>query len=393
MANVGNKKIRHIKNIGSVYYENARNRWVGQIETGKYKNGRTKVKRFIGTNQNEVIDKMRKYKETHGNTTLINEREKSSQDILVHDFFYNYMLCVKKIRLKPSSYTRELGTLKNHILPYIGEYYMNDLTTEIIQNGLLNKLIYKGYSYSTIHKAYVLINQGLQYAHHKNIILNNPCDLAVEPSKKIFMQKSKRFFNDEEISKFIECATLKNGQNHYKYKNGIALVILLYTGLRAGEFMALRWKDVNLKSGYLNIHQNIVTYYNDEDERAVVKQEGTKTQERRFVYLTKSAKLYLTELYSIRNPQLDDYLVLTQKKRSIDSLGETYRLICKRAGISNPQGLHTLRHTYASLLIRKKVDIKIISETLGHASVAFTYNTYVHLIEEEKAKTINEIDI
>ena len=167
----------------------------------------------------------------------------------------------------------------------------------------------------------------------------------------------------------------------------------MYTGLRAGELMALQWQDVNLKSNYLNIHKNVVTYYDDNNERKVANQEDTKTQTHRFVYLTKSAKLYLKHLYLTRKPRSNDYLVITTSKRSIDSLETTYHSICKRANILNPQGLHTLRHTYASLLIRKKVDIKIISETLGHASVAFTYNTYVHLIEEEKAKTIKEIDI
>ena len=94
---------------------------------------------------------------------------------------------------------------------------MNELTTEIIQNEVLNKLIYRGYSFSTIHKAYVLINQCLKYAYHQHIISNNPCDFVAEPSKKIFARKPIRFFTDEEIAKFIDCATLKDSNNQYKY--------------------------------------------------------------------------------------------------------------------------------------------------------------------------------
>ena len=70
---------------------------------------------------------------------------------------------------------------------------MNELTTEIIQNEVLNNLIYRGYSFSTIHKAYVLINQCLKYAYHQHIISNNPCDFVTEPSKKIFTRKPIRF--------------------------------------------------------------------------------------------------------------------------------------------------------------------------------------------------------
>lgn len=59
----------------------------------------------------------------------------------------------------------------------------------------------------------------------------------------------------------------------------------------------------------------------------------------------------------------------------------------------NHQGLHTLRHTFASLMIRKGVDIKIVSEMLGHSSVTFTYNTYVHLQEDDKADVIKKLAI
>ena len=69
-----------------------------------------------------------------------------------------------------------------------------------------------------------------------------------------------------------------------------------------------------------------------------------------------------------------------------------YISICKRAGIENHQGLHTLRHTFASMLFRKGVDAKTVSELLGHSSVAFTMNIYVHLIEEQKSNAVNLID-
>ncbi len=89
----------------------------------------------------------------------------------------------------------------------------------------------------------------------------------------------------------------------------------------------------------------------------------------------------------------DDYVYTTNGCRDLTSIEDTYKRICKKAEISNPQGVHTLRHTCASLLIRKGIDIKIISEMLGHASVSFTYNTYVHLLDEEKARIIGELDI
>ena len=65
--------------------------------------------------------------------------------------------------------------------------------------------------------------------------------------------------------------------------------------------------------------------------------------------------------------------------------------ILRNAGIAH-KGLHALRHTFASMLIRKGVDIKIVSELLGHADVAFTYNRYVHIIDEQKNTAIQKLD-
>ena len=60
----------------------------------------------------------------------------------------------------------------------------------------------------------------------------------------------------------------------------------------------------------------------------------------------------------------NDLVFITSGHRDLSSLGQTYRLICNKANITNPQGIHTLRHTCASLLIRNHVDIKKISEML-----------------------------
>lgn len=67
-------------------------------------------------------------------------------------------------------------------------------------------------------------------------------------------------------------------------------------------------------------------------------------------------------------------------------------MIAKNARIKDKSGIHTLRHTCASLLIRKEVDIKVGSEILGHTNVNFTYNTYVHILDEQKVKAMSVFD-
>lgn len=394
MANNGSKKARKVKNLGTIYYDNSKNQWIGQIEIGKYENGRSKYKRFLGDSQNSVIDKMREYRENHPNNIILNKQDDISL-ITVEDFFWNFLKTVKKNKLKPSSFTRESGILKNNIIPYIGKYSLSQLNSSIIQTELINVLVSKPYSFSTVHKVYVLLKEGLGYALRQGLIIKNPCDLVEEPSRKIFTNtKEIRFFDDDEIERFEKCAlAIDKKTNLYHYRNGLALVSVIYTGLRVGELMALKWKDIDLEQGFLRVHSNSVAMYDDNNKRHIIIQDSTKTKKSRIVHMTKSAKKYYKLMKDTYKPNNEDYVFHVLNGRDSNRAMNTYTWICKKAGIDNPQGVHTLRHTCASLLIRNGVDIKIVSEMLGHSDVAFTYNTYVHILEEQKAKIIGELDI
>ena len=148
-----------------------------------------------------------------------------------------------------------------------------------------------------------------------------------------------------------------------------------------------------LKQGFLRVHSNSVAMYDDDNKRHIIIQDSTKTKKSRIVHLTKSAKKYYQLMKDSFNPSNEDYVYYVLNVRDSNRAMNTYTWICKKAGIENPQGVHTLRHTCASLLIRNGVDIKIVSEMLGHSDVAFTYNTYVHILEEQKAKAIQQLDI
>ena len=356
MANSGNKKARKVKGLGTIYYDNSKTQWVGLIEIGKYDNGRTKYKNCYGDSQNAVIDKMREYKIKH--PEIINLESEKVELISVTDYFNNFVQTIKKTKLKPSSYTRELGILKNNIIPFIGNYNISQLNTGVIQNELINALIAHPYSFSTIHKAYVLLNEGLSYAYKQGLIPKNPCEFVEEPSKKIFTNtKDIRFFNDDEINRFEECAlSIDKKTNTYHYRNGIALVSVIYTGLRVGELMALKWKDVDLKQGFLRVHSNSVAMYDDDNKRHIIIQDSTKTKKSRIVHLTKSAKKYYQLMKDSFNPSNEDYVYYVLNGRDSNRAMNTYTWICKKAGIENPQGVHTLRHQYVKYTTKKFSD-------------------------------------
>lgn len=384
------KKNSKNPNGANSIYKNKNGKWVGQIVIGKNENGTLKYKRFSSDKQYIVIEKMREFEQ--GFT-----RTKDASKNYLCDFLDGYIFNVKKNVLKPSSFDREVKTGKM-IKKYIGDYLIEQLTAPFIQAELINKMKVDGYSYSSIHKVYVLLNECLQYAVDNEKLEKNPCRLVKQPPKKMFEKKEIRWLSEGEIEIFKKQAAsqYKNGKSRYLY--GLPISLIIYTGLRCGELAALKWSDIDFENKVINIRKNIVTAYDYEDAdtkaRTVKLQESTKTSDGRKIHLIKNAEIILNNIKAKYDEINSDGFVVnnSDKMVAVDTLSEAYTNIATAAGIENPLGIHTLRHTFASLLIKKGVDIKIVSDFLGHKDVSFTYNTYVHILEEQKISAIELLD-
>lgn len=374
-------------------YKTSDGRWVGQIVVGKYANGKLKYKRFSSKKQSVVLEKMREYESNPKQTN-------NACNTYLSDYMLNYMTTVKKNTLKPSSYSRDMNTYEL-IKKHIGQYTMGELSSAFIQTYFINKLKDEGYSYSTIHKSYILLNECFRYACDSKTLAENPCRNVKQPSKNTFDQKPIRFLNEDEIKRFETAATaLKpNGNPFYLY--GLIICLDIYTGLRCGELAALKWKDVDFDNKCITVNKNISTSYvfnsdGSKKKRVVNCEDSTKTDSsNRIVNLNTKSLRILTQLKEKcgDNFDLNNYIATNSSEcRAVDTLSNSYTSIAKACNIENPLGIHVLRHTFASLLIRKGVDIKIVSELLGHKDVAFTYNTYVHLLDEQRAKAVEMLD-
>lgn len=355
--------------------------FIGQIAIGKYDNGRIKYKRFKGKKKADVIKKMEEFQ------FIMQQGTAEVADSYLDDCLMTWARSVKKIELKPSSYNSLICIIQQSINPALGHYALNALTPQLIQTELINKMFENGKSLSTIKKAYVYLKAGLKYCLPKGTF--NPCDDVVLPSKDKFEKKEIRFFNDEEVLRFKAYAP--------KYKYGKILILGMYTGLRGGELCGLKWKQIDWEKKRIFVDSNAVTMYqyddhNGEGKYIVIEQDSAKSKDR-YVDLNKTALCMLDELKAANYKGEESFVATKEKKPlSIHNLASNYVSICKKAKIENCQGVHTLRHTFASMLFRKGVDAKTVSELLGHASVAFTLNTYVHLIEDQKREAVNLID-
>lgn len=379
----------------SIYQTKDGKYYVGQIVIGKYPNGNCKYKRFKDVKQSVVIQKMKDYQKTFNIVT-------DATVCYLSDYLTDYIENVKKHTLKPSSYDRTVYSGKT-VSDHIGQYMIGQLSSELIQSELINKLKTDGCSFSTIHKCYIILNQCLEYAFDNGKIPSNPCAKVKEPSKKSFVQKKIRWLNDNEIKLFIEQANSTSSRGYKKYKYGKAITLIIYTGLRGGELCALKWSDINFDDSLIYVRGNIVvtTEYGTKKKPVAREQDTTKTADDnngRVVPLNRQSLAIIQELKEIaeKNGTYEpcNYIATgSTTPTTTNTISYSYKCICEACGIIRPLGIHTLRHTFASLMIRKCVDIKIVSNILGHKDVAFTYNIYVHILDEQKAKAVGLIDL
>jgi integrase len=276
--------------------------------------------------------------------------------------------------------------IEHHIIPAIGQIQLKQLNSQAIQNYYSQAC--EGLSARTVHHQHRVLSQSLKYAMRQGYLGRNPAEL-VDPPKPL--KKQMRALETNEAKVLLEVA-----QGSYYYP---IIYTALSSGLRQAELLGLRWRDVDLD--YMTISVNQVLY-----KRCGVCQFKTpKTNtSRRSVNMTPKLAIYLRDyreskqaLYNrILQPfNLDTLVFSTLEGQPIDPavLGHNFHKIAVKAGLGNVR-FHDLRHSFASLMLKQGVSPKVISSALGHASVAFTMDTYSHILngmQDKAMELLNEV--
>lgn len=191
------------------------------------------------------------------------------------------------------------------------------------------------------------------------------------------------------------------GSSKLKYRYGPAFVFLIYTGLRIGELCALQWKDFDLEKRTVSITKNLMEIYNrdygvghEKVAQYTTKISTPKTRSTRIVPLNQKA-LMVYELMRQAAPYTDpgDYVLCTARRKPATPRQMERRLtyLLQPTGLDLPPcGCHMLRHTCASLLFSKKLQVEIIASILGH-SPEVCRRTYIHFCQEQRAAAIQKI--
>ena len=293
----------------------------------------------------------------------------------------------KKHYIKTSTYSSYSNNIYNHIIPSLGNLYLNEITHKTIQDFIL-KLADKGrsdntggLSEKTIKDITIIVKSSISKAIRENII--KYIDLTFKYPKKT-SKKDIYILTSYEQNKLTNYVI-----NNLNHKN-LGILISLYTGIRIGELCALKWEDINFKKSILKINKTAQRIYikSENNTESIIIIDTPKTNNAiREIPINKTLLEILKKLKSKSN-----YYILTNSTKVLEprAYRKHFNSVLKKSKMKHFK-FHSLRHTFATNCITLGNDYKTVSEILGHANISITLNLYVHPRLSQKKKCINTV--
>lgn len=313
----------------------------------------------------------------------------------VRSYMEHWLYTVKIHELKPASFDRVEQSCMYQIFPCIGNIQMQALTADDIQTMLSE--ISKTHSYSTVKKAYNNLNACLNMGVARNELVRNPMLTVTLPKMTEQETKEVRPYTKSEMEAIVKECTRQYKNGKYVYRYGYAYLLMVNTGIRLGEALYLKWEDVDLESHTIYIHGNVSEHKQRENGKTgyVITEQNTPKTKKSTRYVSLNSKA-IDALCKLKEIVGDDKRVIATKEHTIVSPHNMHRIfssILRKCNIVNVNDiLHSLRHTFATALILKGEDIKVVSELLGHSDVSTTMKIYYHTIEKQKKNAVKQIE-
>lgn len=169
--------------------------------------------------------------------------------------------------------------------------------------------------------------------------------------------------------------------------------------MRCGEGLALEWADVNIKKRYIMITKSLsVAKARDEEGNPIknvkmLNYAKTDSGYRKIPLNDKAIELIEQIVkFNKANKIETKYVISTETGNHVSYRNFQRKFDCMLGSLGfKHYGLHALRHTFASKMLRSKIEVSVVSKLLGHADINTTYRTYIHIIEEQKIEAITLI--
>lgn len=366
--------------------------WTARMVIGINEKGKPRIKAIYGKTEREVKKKLKDFqKEFYKNDSSIVQRS------TVESYMKTWLYENKQNTLKPKSFDRLEQTILHQVIPLVGHIQLAAFQASDVQT-MLNTLKRNGLSYSTVKKAYDAVNECFRTGVIQKTVLFNPALGVAVPAKKTFDKSEIRYYNDKEVNQLCESALSVYSNGKRVYRLGDAIIVDLNTGMRMAELLALKWTEVDFAHRKIIIKATRVIVKdrtgNAAHKYTVIEQDSAKSASSiREIDMNNACYDALMRLREITGAF--DYVLSTKDGTPLlpRYLDRMLRKIAVSAGFSEEKiyGLHALRHTFASRLFAAGEDVKTVSELLGHSDITITYNTYIHLINEQKRKAVHNV--
>ena len=295
----------------------------------------------------------------------------TDKNVLISDFFDRWAEIHKRPHISEVTWQKYKQT-KKHIEMYMPNIKIIDITATYYQE-VLNQFGQK-YSQETIENFHYHIKSAMKIAVHEKIIDANFADFAKAKSQKQPRSVEDKFLQEDEYLSLIN-----ETESNIKYKSYFTLYLIAVTGLRFAEALGLTWDDIDWEADIISI--NKTWNYSITNDWADTKNEASKRK------------------VPISNKTLD---LLRDYQSNFWEFNECNRIIF---GVSNAAcnktlkrltgknvHPHSLRHTYASFLILKGIDLISISKILGHENLNITLKVYAHQLEKLENKNFKMVN-
>ena len=293
----------------------------------------------------------------------------------------------EKEHIKSRTYSRYQGLITAHINPTLGEQHIETLSRRDIQEFLSNQKaegnIRTGggkLSATSANLMLTVLNLAFEYACDMDMLEQNPCSRirrSREEAKKV-----EAFTKDEQRK--IESAIIESEDPRL-----FGILLCLYTGIRIGELLALEWPDVDIQQGFISVNK---TVYRDKDESGewqLIVDKPKTASSNRVIPLPS----YITQMMIVRKDAAKSNYVIENKKgerMSIRSYQYMFERLTEKVG-ARKLNFHALRHTFATRAIECGMDIKTLSEIMGHKNASITLNRYAHSMMDTKIEMMNRL--
>lgn len=347
------------------------------LEVGKDANGKRLREYKTVTTHEEAKKILTEFEYNKQRNLLVN-----SDSIKVKEYLIYWMDNYVKYNCEITTVHGYENIINNHVIPFLGQIELQKLQAIDIQRYYKHLLDIKKLSPNTVHKHHANIRKALDYALKHQFVYRNVADAVTLPKKRRFQGKA---YNKVELNNLL---ALVKGT-----KIELPVLLAAFLGLRREEILGLRWKSVDLENRIIYIDEVRVRA----GKNVVVKQPKTEKSQRS-LYISDEIYTLLLELKQNQEKykkalgkdyDKQGYLYTHDdgKPYRVNSISDQFKKFLEKNNLPKIR-LHDLRHTFASILYNEGVDLKSISEALGHSDLGTTNKIYTHRFDKTHKDTV-----